>query len=154
LPVLSQPVQYFGGVSILSATSAVIDIDDERKTFQLSTIDAQGNRVEKIFDVPLSEVAVRGSGTRVRLTINGVRKWIDFSLGSSMMRGFGIAGEIAGGVLNKNSGVQAVIAALKAGGAQVRYMTYWRRLGMIWAIAGGIVVVFILIGVAAFFSGQ
>jgi hypothetical protein len=154
LPVLSQPVQYFGGISILSATSAVIDIDDERKTFQLSSIDAQGNRVQTIFDAPLSEVVVRGSGTRVRLTVNGVRKWIDFSLGSRMMRGFGIAGEIAGGVLNKNSGVSSVIAALKAGGAQVHYMTYWRRLGMIWAIAGGIVVIFILIGVAAAFSGQ
>jgi hypothetical protein len=149
LPVLSQPVQFFGGVSILSATSAVIDIDDELKTFQLHTVDAQGNRVEQIFNAPLGEVVARGSGTRIRFTINGVRKWVDFSLGANIVRSFGIAGEIAGGVMNKNSGVAAVIAALKAGGAQVRYMTYWRRLGIIWAIAGGIVVLFIIIGVAA-----
>jgi hypothetical protein len=154
VPVLSQPVQYYAGASVFSAVSAVIDIDDERRTFQLSTIDAQGNRVETIFSSPLSEVVAKGSGTRVRFTIDGRRKWIDFSMGASMVQGFGIAGQIAGGIMNRNSGVTQVVAALKAGGANVRYWSYAKRVGVIWAIALGIVALFIIIGVLAALGSQ
>jgi hypothetical protein len=154
VPILSLPVQYYSGATMLSAASAIIDIDEERKTFQLSTADAQGNRLETIFNAPLSEVVVRGQATRLRLIVNGVRKWVDFSLGSSLVQGFGLAGEIAGGVMNKNSGVNQAVAALKAGGAEVHYWSYWKRIGVAWAIAGGIVVIVIIAVVATALSGQ
>jgi hypothetical protein len=139
---------------MFSATPAAIDIDEERKTFTLSTIDAQGNRLETVFSAPLGEVVVRGQATRLRFTVGGVRKWVDFSVGASMVQGFGIAGEIAGGVMNKNSGVNQVVAALKAGGAQVRYWSYWKRIGVTWAIVVGLLVVIILIITATALSGQ
>ena len=154
MPVITQPVQLYAGATMFSATSAVIDIDEEKKTFLLSTIDAQGNRVETVFNAPLSEVAVRGQGTRLRFLVGGVRRWVDFSLGASMVQGFGLAGEIAGGVMNKSSGVNQIVAVLTAGGAQVRYWSYWKRIGVSWAIAGGLVVVLILIVAAAALSGQ
>ena len=154
MPVITQPVQLYAGATMFSATSAVIDIDEEKKTFLLSTIDAQGNRVETVFNAPRSEVAVRGQGTRLRFLVGGVRRWVDFSLGASMVQGFGLAGEIAGGVMNKSSGVNQIVAVLTAGGAQVRYWSYWKRIGVSWAIAGGLVVVLILIVAAAALSGQ
>ena len=154
MPVITQPVQLYAGATMFSATSAVIDIDEEKKTFVLSTIDPQGNRLESVFNAPISEVVVRGQATRLRFTVNNVRKWVDFSIGASMVQGFGLAGEIAGGVMNKNSGVNQVVAALRAGGAQVRYWSYWKRIGVTWAIAGGFVVLIIVIVAASALSGH
>ena len=154
MPVITQPVQLFAGVTMFSATSAVIDIDEERKTFTLSTLDPQGNRVQTIFDAPISEVVARGQATRLRFLVNGVRKWVDFSIGASMVQGFGIAGEIAGGVMNRSSGVNQVVAALRAGGAQVRYWSYWKRIGVTWAIAGGFIVIIVVIIAASSLGGQ
>ena len=62
-----------------------------------------------------------------------------------MQGGFGIAGDIAGGVLAGNSGVTSVVAALRKGGATVKYLTYWQRRALNWAIALGFIVVIILI---------
>ena len=154
MPVLTKPVQLYAGATMFSATSAAIDIDDERKTFTLSTLDPQGNRIETVFNAPITEVVVKGQGTRLRFLVNGVRRWVDFSIGSSMVQGFGLAGEIAGGVMNRNSGVNEVIAALRAGGADVRYWSYWKRIGVIWGIAGGLVVVMVVIIAVAALSGQ
>jgi hypothetical protein len=154
VPVISQPVQLFAGATIFSAAPAVIDIDQDRKTFQLSTIDGQGNRIESVYNAPISDVMVRGQATRLRFLINGVRRWVDFSIGSSMVQDFGLAGEIAGGILNNNSGVNQVVTALRDGGAHVRYWSYWKRVGVTWAIAGGIVVMIILIVTAVALSGQ
>jgi hypothetical protein len=154
MPVLTQPVQLFAGATIFGATSAVIDIDEDRKNFQLSTIDGQGNRIESIYNAPISEVVVRGQATRLRFLVGGVRRWVDFSLASSMVQGFGLVGEIAGGVLNRNSGVTEVVEALRAGGAQVRYWSYWKRIGVTWAIVGGVAVAVFIIVLAAAFSGQ
>ena len=154
MPVITQPVQLYAGASMFSATSAVIDIDEERKTFTLSTLDPQGNRVDTVFNAPMSEIVVRGQATRLRFLVNGVRKWVDFSIGASMVQGFGLAGEIAGGVMNKSSGVNQVVAALRAGGAEVRYWSYWKRIGVTWAIAGGLVVVIIVIIAVSALSGQ
>ena len=153
MPVITQTVQLYAGATLFSATPAVIDIDEERKSFELSTIDAQGNRTATVFSAPISEVVVRGQATRLRFLVNGVRRWVDFSIGASMVQGFGIAGEIAGGVMNRNSGVTHVVAALKAGGAQVRYWSYWKRIGVMWAIVGGfLILIFVIIAAAAFSS--
>jgi hypothetical protein len=154
VPVITHTVQLYAGATMFSATPAAIDIDEERKTFTLSTIDAQGNRIDKVFDAPLSEVEVRGQATRLRFNVGGVRRWVDFSIGASMVQGFGIAGEIAGGVMNKSSGVNQVVAALRAGGAQVRYWSYWKRIGVTWAIVGGLLIVIIVIIAATALSGQ
>ena len=154
MPVITRTVQLYAGATMFSATPAAIDIDEEKKTFALSTIDAQGNRLETVFSAPLSEVVARGQATRLRFTVNGVRRWVDFSIGASMVQGFGIAGEIAGGVMNNNSGVNQVVAALRAGGAQVRYWSYWKRLGVTAAIVVGLLIVIILIITATALSGQ
>jgi len=149
VPVITQRVQLYDGYTVFSAVSAAVDIDEDRKTFVLSKIDAAGNRVETVFNVPMSELVVRGQATRLRLLVNGVRKMIDFSIGASLTQGFGIAGEIAGGVLNSKSGVAPVIAALRQGGAEVHYWSYGKRLAVTWAIALGFVVVIVVIVVAA-----
>ena len=154
MPIITQPVQLYAGATMFSATSAVIDIDEERKTFTLSKLDPQGNRVETVFNAPMSEVVVKGQATRLRFLVGGVRKWVDFSIGASMVQGFGIAGEIAGGVMNRNSGVNQVVAALRAGGAQVGYWSYWKRIGVTWAIAGGAIVVIVVIIAASALSSQ
>ena len=154
MPVITQSVQLYAGATMFSAMPAVIDIDEERKTFTLSTLDSQGNRVQTIFDAPISEVVARGQATRLRFLINGVRKWVDFSIGASMVQGFGIAGELAGGVMNRGSGVNQVVAALRAGGAQVRYWSYWKRIGVMWAIAGGFIVIIVVIIAASTLGGH
>jgi len=79
-----------------------------------------------------------------------VRKMVDFSIGSTMMQGFGLAGEIAGGVMNSRSGVNQVVAALRRGGAEVHYWSYWKRIGLIWLIViGFFIVIFGVIALAA-----
>jgi hypothetical protein len=150
VPVITKPVQLYDGYTMFSATSAVIDIDEDRKTFQLSKIDSGGNRIESVFNVPTNQVVVRGRATRLRLLVGGVRKLVDFSIGSTMVQGFGLAGEIAGGVMNSSSGVNEVVAALRAGGAEVHYWSYWKRIGITWLIAlGFVIVIFAIIAIAA-----
>lgn len=141
MPVLTFPVQLFDGFTVFSATSGAVDIDDDNQTFVLSKTDASGNRIETVFNTPINQVTARGSATRVRLVVNGVRKMIDFSLAGSMVQGFGIVGEIAGGVLNSRSGVAKAIAALRHGGANVRYLGYGARIAITWGI---VLVVFIV----------
>lgn len=150
MPVITQTVQLYDGYTMFSATSAVIDVDDDKNTFQLSKIDGTGNRTESVFNVPINQVVVRGRATRLRLLVGGVRKMVDFSIGSTVVQGFGLAGEIAGGVMDSKSGVNQVVAALRKGGAEVHYWSYWKRVGITWLIALGFVVVIIaIIAVAA-----
>jgi hypothetical protein len=71
---------------------------------------------------------------------------VDFSIGSTMVQGFGgLAGEIAGGVMDSKSGVNDIITALRASGAEVHYWSYWKRVGITWLIAIGFVIVIIAI---------
>lgn len=141
MPVLTLPVQLYDGFTMFSAASAVVDIDSDNQTFVLSKIDGSGNRTETVFNTPINQVVARGSATRVRLTVNGVRKMIDFSIAGSMVQGFGIVGEIAGGVLNSRSGVTQAIAALRHGGAEVHYLSYGKRIAITWLIVLGVFVV-------------
>lgn len=146
MPIVTKRVQLYDGFTMFSATSAAIDVDTEKKTFQLSKIDSGGNRTESVFDVPANQVVVRGRATRLRLLVGGVRKMVDFSIGSTMVQGFGgLAGEIAGGVMDSKSGVNDIIAALRATGAEVHYWSYWKRVGITWLIAIGFVIVIIAI---------
>jgi hypothetical protein len=143
-------VQLYDGFTLLSATSGVIDVDEDRQVFLLSKMDAGGNRTETVFNVPINQVVVRGQATRLRFLVGGVRKMVDFSIGSTMVQGFGLAGEIAGGVMNSKSGVNQVVAALRRGGAQVHYWSYWKRIGVIWLIViAFFVVIFGVIALAA-----
>ena len=58
--------------------------------------------------------------------------------------------EIAGGVMANKSGVSDVMAALRKGGAQVKYLTYVQRILRNWLIAiCFIVVIFGIIALAA-----
>ncbi|HEY5229714.1 MAG TPA: hypothetical protein VIJ11_02330 [Galbitalea sp.] len=151
MPVVTQTVQLYDGYTMFSATSAVIDVDDDKNTFQLSKIDSGGNRTESVFNVPINQVVVRGRATRLRLLVGGVRKMVDFSIGSTLVSGFGgMAGEIAGGVMDSKSGVNQVVAALRKGGAEVHYWSYWKRVGITWLIAIGFIIVIIaVVGLAA-----
>ena len=140
MPVITHAVQLYDGFTLFSATSAVIDIDidEDQHSFHLSKIDSGGNRVETVFDVPISQVVVRSRATRLRLLVGGVRKMIDFSMASSVAQGLGgLTGEIAGGVLDSKSGVNQVVAALRRGGAEVHYWSYWKRVGITWLITLG-----------------
>lgn len=150
MPVITQPVQLYDGFTLFSATSGAIDVDEDRQLFQLSRIDPGGNRIETVLSAPISQVVVRGQATRLRFLVGGVRKMVDFSIGSTMMQGFGLAGEIAGGVMNSRSGVNQVVAALRRGGAEVHYWSYWKRIGLIWLIViGFFIIIFGVIALAA-----
>lgn len=150
MPVITKTVQLYDGYTLLSATSGVIDVDEDRQVFMLSKIDGAGNRIETVLNAPINQVVVRGQATRLRFLVGGVRKMVDFSLGSTLVQGFGLAGEIEGGAMNSKSGVNQVVAALRAGGAQVRYWSYWKRIGVIWLIViGFFVVIFGVIALAA-----
>jgi hypothetical protein len=123
--------------------TGVITINDDN-TFVLQKIDpTTGAPLATIFNTPINQMNVRGSASAMRFRVGAVTKRVDFSLGSELVRGFGgLAGEIAGGVMVGKSGVADVAKALRAGGAQVRYWSYWRRIGMIWLIVIGFFVVF------------
>jgi hypothetical protein len=151
VPIVTHTVQLYDGFTMFSATPAVVDVDDDKNTFQLSKIDSAGNRTESVFNVPINQVVVRGRATRLRLLVGGVRKMIDFSMASTVVQGFGgMAGEIAGGVLDSKSGVNQIVAALRKGGAEVHYWSYWKRVGITWLIAiGFIVVIIVIIALAA-----
>jgi hypothetical protein len=126
--------------------TGVITINDDN-TFVLTKVDPATNQpISTIINTPINQLAVRGRGTMVRFRTAMATKAVEFSLGSEFVRGdFGIAGDVAGGMLAGNSGVKEVIAALRRGGAEVKYLTYWQRIGRNWLIAIGFIVVIIVI---------
>jgi hypothetical protein len=130
--------------------TGTITINDDN-TFVLAKIDASTNQpTATLISAPINTLAVRGRGTMVRFRTGTITKAVDFSLGSELIRGeMGIAGDIAGGVLAGKSGVTDVIAALRKGGATVKYLSYWQRTGRNWLIAlGFIIVIFGIIAIA------
>ena len=131
--------------------TGTITINDDN-TFVLTKIDPSTNQpISTIFNTPMNQLQVRGRGTALRFAVGAIRKRVDFSLGSELIRNdFGIAGEIAGGVMAGKSGVKDVVSALRKGGADVRYLSYWQRIALTWAIAIGfiIVIVAIIVGIA------
>ena len=125
--------------------TGTITINDDN-TFVLTKIDPTTNQpISTIYNTPMSQLQVRGSATALRFLAGGIRKRVDFSLGSEFARNeLGFAGEIAGGVLAGRSGVKDVVAALRKGGADVHYLSYWGRIAITWAIA----IVFIIVVIA------
>ena len=147
--ILTHNVKLYDGFPPGTGT---ITIGDDN-SFTLTKIDTATNQpVATLISTPLSGLLVRGHATRLRFTAGAVRKMVDFSLTSELVSNYGLAGDIAGGVLAGKSGVKQVVDALRKGGATVKYMTYWQRRALIWAIALGFVIVVILIIVAAAFA--
>jgi hypothetical protein len=151
--VLSTAVDTFDGVTQFSARAAVIELDDNN-TFTLTKIDRQtGVPVEVVFDhIPVGQLTVRGSSSTPVFLYNGVKKRVDFSFGSRAAMGFGAVGMIVAGSLLKKSGVNEWMAALKAGGATVKYRSFGKTLRLAFIIAGALVVVIVgatVIGVLA-----
>ncbi len=139
---LTNPVKLYDG---FPPGSGLITINDDN-TFVLSKLDPSTKQpIATIINTPMSQLAVRGRATRLTFTAGGVRRSVDFSLTSEFIGSEGLIGDIAGGVLAGKSGVKPVVEALRKGGAQVRYLTYWQRRALIWAIALGFVVVILLI---------
>jgi hypothetical protein len=128
--------------------TGVITINDDN-TFVLTKVDPSTNQaIRTDISTPMSQLAVRGRGTFVRFRTASVTKNVDFSLSSELIRNdFGIAGEIAGGVMANKSGVGEVMAALRKGGAQVKYLTYVQRILRNWLIA--ICFIVVIVGVIA-----
>ena len=141
--VLTHVVKLFDG---FPPGTGMITINDDN-SFELTKVDPSTNQpISTVISTPLSGLLVRGRATRLTFSAGTVRRSVDFSLTSELVQGgFGIAGDIAGGVLAGNSGVTNVVAALRKGGATVKYLTYWQRRALNWAIALGIIVVIILI---------
>lgn len=126
--------------------TGTITINDDN-TFVLTKIDPSTNQpIATIYNTPMSGMRVRGSATRLRFLAGGIRKSVDFSLGSEFVRNeFGLAGEIAGGVMASRSGVGDVVKALRKGGADVRYLGYAQRILLIWGIT--ILFIAVVIGI-------
>jgi hypothetical protein len=140
-PVSTHTVKLYDG---FPPGTGVITINDDN-TFVLQKIDpATGTPIATIFNTPINQLTVRGSASAMRFTAGNVTKRVDFSLASELIRNRGgLVGEIAGGALVSKSGVADVAKALRAGGAQVRYWSYWKRIGVIWLIVIGFFVVII-----------
>lgn len=141
--ILSKNVKLFDGFPPGTGT---ITIGDDN-SFSLTKIDTATNQpVATLISTPMNALQVRGRGTMLRFRTGTITKRVDFSLGSEMIRGeLGIAGEIAGGVMAKKSGVQDVVAALRKGGADVRYLSYVQRILLTWGIALAFIIVIIAI---------
>ncbi|HEX4059317.1 MAG TPA: hypothetical protein VHX87_13495 [Galbitalea sp.] len=137
--ILSRNVKLFDGFPPGTGTIAIGDDN----SFTLTKIDTSTNQpIATLMSTPINQLQVRGSATALRLVAGGIRKRVNFSLGSEFVRGeLGLVGDIAGGVMAKKSGVKDVVAALRKGGADVRYLSYWQRILLIW----GIVIVFIIV---------
>jgi hypothetical protein len=145
--ILAQTVKLYDG---FPPGTGIITIGDDN-SFLLTKVDPATNQpIATLITSPINGLTVRGRGTMVRFRTATTTKAVDFSLGSELIRNdFGIAGDIAGGVLAGKSGVKPVIDALRKGGATVRYLTYWQRRALNWAIALGFFVIIILIIVVA-----
>jgi hypothetical protein len=142
--ILTHNVKLYDGFPPGTGT---ITIGDDN-SFTLTKIDTATNQpVATLISTPMSGLLVRGSATRLRFTAGTVRKVVDFSLTSELVRNYGIAGDIAGGVLAGKSGVKPVVSALRKGGANVRYLTYWQRRALI----GGIAIVFVIVVIGIIF---
>jgi hypothetical protein len=145
--ILTHPVKLYDG---FPPGAGMITINDDN-TFQLTKVDPSTNQpISTVISTPLSGLLVRGRATRLTFTAGGVKRSVDFSLASELVQNeLGLAGDIAGGVLAGKSGVKDVVAALRKGGATVKYLTYWQRRALNWAIALGIfVIVIVVIGLA------
>ena len=147
--VLSHHVDVFDGVTQFSARPALIELTDTN-LFSLSKIDpATGAPTEVIFgNVPASEIAVGGSSSTLTFTHNGVKKRVDFSFGSRAAGAFGLAGAVVAANLIKKSGIQDWVAAFKAAGAQVKFWSYGRTMGLGLGIGFGIVIIVVVVVVA------
>jgi hypothetical protein len=145
--VVTQTVKLFDG---FPPGTGLITVNDDN-TFVLSKVDPATNQpISTVITTPLSGLLARGSGTRLTFTAGTVKRSVDFSLASEFVKNdFGIVGDIAGGVLAGKSGIKNVVDALRKGGATVKYLTYWQRRALNWAIALGIFVVVIIIVVLA-----
>lgn len=146
--ILTKNVKLFDGFPPGTGT---VTIGDDN-SFTLTKIDTATNQpVATLISAPMNQLQVRGRGTMLRFRTGTITKRVDFSLGSEFVRGeLGIAGEIAGGVMANKSGVKDVVAALRKGGADVRFITYVQRILITWgiAIAFIIVIVAIIAGIA------
>jgi hypothetical protein len=143
--LITHAVKLYDG---FAPTDGVVTINDDN-TFVLAQLDATGQPGAPEMNVPLGSLVVRGRATRLTFSANGVRRSAEFSIVSQLARNYGgwagdmgqAAGVIAGGVLAANSGVGPFVAALRKGGASVKYLSYGQRLARNIAIGVGFLVV-------------
>jgi hypothetical protein len=149
--ILSHNVKLYDGFPPGTGT---ITIGDDN-SFTLTKIDTATNQpIATLISTPMNQLQVRGRGTALRFRAGTITKRVDFSLGSELVRNeLGLAGEIAGGVMASKSGIKDVVAALRKGGADVRYITYLQRILITWGIAIAFIIVIILI-IAGLALGQ
>jgi len=148
--ILQQPVTVFDGISQFSAKKAVIELHDDDH-FVLYKIDDQTGAVtETVMNVWLKDLEVGGSSAMLTFKSAGVKKRVDFSFGSrAAMALGGVAGMAVAGSLAKNSGIGAWVEAFKARGVPVKFMTFGKMMGISFAIAIPLVIVFIVVVVIA-----
>jgi hypothetical protein len=143
--LLSNNVDLFDGVTILGARPAVIQLHEDR--FVLARVGPNvTSNDEVVFDVPLAELKVRGSGSALVFVVGRDRKRVDFSIGGRLASGFGIAGLIAANSMIAKSGIGEWVAALRALGVQTRYISYARIVW--WSVAGTAVFAAMCIAIA------
>jgi hypothetical protein len=149
--VLTQNLDVYDGVSTFSARPAVMEINDDN-TFTLAKVDpATNSKTEPIFtNVPVSQLVVKGSGSSLKFTHNGVTKRVDFSVAS---RAVGAVGGIIGMAVQSSmvgkSGIVYWVDALRKNGASVKYMSQGKIMGLGLGIGFGIVVLVVIIVVIA-----
>lgn len=130
----------------LAPQPAVIDLLDGNR-FVLSLVDPNtGAPVQTVIDSPVAGLRVRGRMASLSVTANGVSAMIEFSSGSRTAMMFGGIGVIVGMQLAATSGIGEWVAALRAGGADVRFMSWQRTLQI--SIALVVVLVAVCVAVA------
>jgi hypothetical protein len=143
--VLTRNVDVFDGISQFSARPAVIELHDD-DTFVLAKIDPATNaKTEIVFQTGLSDLTVGGSSAMLTFTVGGVKKRVDFSFAArAAMAVGGVAGLAASAGIVAGSGINDWLAAFRAKGVTVKYLSQGKI--VLWSLLGTLAVV-VVIGV-------
>jgi hypothetical protein len=150
-PKMHADVTYYSGVTVMSGTPAVIEwgADDRVRMWTV----AAGQAPVLVFDVTPAEVTVKGYQAVLNLVIGGRNHRLDFAPTARLAMMGGVAGIAGAQAIAKNAGVPNWIAALRAGGAQVRYRSPWITFGITLGVVLVIVVIIVIVVAVTAFSG-
>jgi hypothetical protein len=141
--ILSNRVDVSGGWSQLIGNSGLIELHDSGR-FILGRLAPGGSHVsEMYFDLPVTELQVKGADGVLTISANGVKKRVDFAPNSRALVGFGLVGALVAANAAKTSGVTTWIDAFRHYGVPTRYAPTFngKRMLIIIGVITGIFVV-------------
>lgn len=111
----------YEGKTIFSGQRAVIELLDDNRFVMFKVDPETGLRTDTVIDVPLTELAVKGSGQQLVFSTNGLTKRVDFAPSRNFAAAFGgLAGLAIASAVSGPSGIKAWRQELKERGVQVK----------------------------------